>query len=129
MGGRGARSSQGRFGLPNGARAVTVTFSSGARKTYFDNKGMLMEADRVGSTSGTPVKSSRPVSIGDIYKRAVEKGYDVELLSPEQVARGNAEVGARREANLRAVTYAENHPSKQAKRISRHSGRIKAKRR
>ena len=130
MGGRGSSSASGRsrFGIPGDARAMTITYSDGRRVTYFQNEsGMLMSATDIGTTVGTPVMSSN-VDIATMYQRATDRGYDVELLSSDQVERNNDAYRQRRAENQRDIARAETSGTSQSRRISRNSGRINSRR-
>ena len=127
MGGRGQSSFSGNYGLPNGARAVSVTFPSGMTQTYFKQNGMTMRADAIGTTHGAPV-GKKATSIETIYANAVDKGYKVELLSASQVEANNASYKAGRKSNAKAIAAAEGSGTSQTKKISKLSGRIRASR-
>lgn len=103
----------GRYGLPHGARAITVTVGSGERArtdTYYQSEqGMLMRARAVGTTQGAPAGLSG-MSVSDIYKNAVRRGLRFELHSQKQVDEANASYRQNKESNFRDVAYAELHP-------------------
>ena len=113
MGGRCSSSASGRYGLPGGARAITVTTRFGGREratTYFQNEhGLLMIADATGTTVGKPVLSPG-ASIQSVYRNSVKNGLKFELLSSKQVDAANAAHGQNKESNKKDIAYAELHP-------------------
>ena len=113
MGGRGSSSASGKYGLPNGARAITVTTKIGGKErttTYFQNEhGMLMAAGAVGTTIGTPVLA-RGANIQSVYRNSVKNGLEFELLSSMQVNAANAAYRKNKESSKRDIAYGELHP-------------------
>lgn len=113
MGGRGSGSASGKYGLPNGARAITVTTKIGGKErriTYFQNDhGILMMADAVGTTIGTPVRA-RVANIQSVYRNSVKNGLEFELLSSRQVNAANAAYRQNKESSKRDIAYGELHP-------------------
>ena len=113
MGSRGSSSASGRYGLPNGARAITVKTRFGGREsttTYFQNQhGLLMMADAIGTTIGKPVLAVG-ANIQSVYRNSVKKGLEFELLSSKQVDAANAAYRQNKESNKKDIASAELHP-------------------
>ena len=108
MGGRGSSSASGRYGLPNGARAITVTTRFGGKEvttTYFQNEhGLLMKADATGTTIGKAVMQAG-ANIQSVYS-----GLKFELLTSEQVNAANVAYRQNKESSYKDIAYAELHP-------------------
>lgn len=125
MGGRGGSSMGGRWGLPRGARAITVTTEIGGKastSTYFQNEhGLLMRADAVGTTVGTPAGLSG-ASVSALYRNAVRRGLKFELHTQRQVDAANALYRENRESSKLDVTRGELHP--QAGKSGQHAKRL-----
>lgn len=129
MGGRGASSSTARqrSSLPGGGAAMTVTFGSGAKNVYkMSESGVLLLAS---SLEDTFTRANTNFSIRDLYDRAVERGYQVQIHSKKEVDEAVERNHARRAENRRDVAQAEVAGTGQTKRISKHSGRINSSRR
>lgn len=113
MGGRGSSSASGRFGLPNGARAINVTMRIGGRErttTYFQNEhGTLMKAGATGTTIGQPVLKTG-ANIQSVYKNSVKRGLKFELLTSRQVNAANAAYRQNKESSRKDIANAELHP-------------------
>lgn len=113
MGGRGSSSASGRYGLPNGARAITVTTRFGGQEretTYFQNEhGLLMVADATGTTIGKPVMQVG-ANIQSVYRNSVKNGLKFELLTSEQVNAANVAYRQNKESSYKDIAYAELHP-------------------
>ena len=113
MGGRGSGSASGKYGLPNGARAITVTTQFGGverTSTYYRNEhGMLMKSGAVGTTIGRPVLSPG-ANIESVYRNSVKNGLKFELLSNKQVDAANAAYRKNKESDYRDIASAELHP-------------------
>ena len=113
MDGRGGSSMSGRWGLPRGARAITLTATIGGKArtdTYFQNEsGLLMRADAVGTTVGTPVGLSG-ASVSALYRNAVRRGLKFELHTQMQVDVANTLYRENKESSKRDVTRGELHP-------------------
>lgn len=113
MGGRGSSSASGRYGLPNGARAITVTTRFGGQEretTYFQNEhGLLMMADATGTTIGKPVMQVG-ANIQSVYRNSVKNGLKFELLTSEQVNAANVAYRQNKESSYKDIAYAELHP-------------------
>ena len=110
MGGRGASSMGGRFGLPKNARAVTITGKNGRSMTFYkSSSGTLLMSRTAGAGGGLPAGLGN-VSIGDIYRNAKEAGYSVSLISKSEFDKNTAKRRAEHEELRREVGYAEMHP-------------------
>lgn len=123
---RGETGRKSSWSLPRSAKAVTVTVN-GRETTYFEQNGMLMKSDAIGTTRGTPVKSGG--SLAQIYANAKEKGLSVRTHSASEVKAANSAYAETRMRNAREIANAETSGTKQSKKISKQSGRVKATRR
>lgn len=124
MGGRGSSSMSGgsSSGLPRGAAGMTVQFDSGHKMFYKDNsKGVVLGSGSI-DDSASPVKTN--FTLRELYDRAVNNGYKVELHSKTEVKRGEQARNERRAENVRDIASAEVGGTSQSRRISKHSGRI-----
>lgn len=123
MGGRGASSKSGKHGLPNGARAFTITGQNGTEQTYFEQDGMLMRSEVVGVTNGKSEHIPTDRTIGDLYQRAVDRGDNVRLISKSEAKSNNAAYKQHRAGMEEALTIADNQPGSKAVRRSRNNSR------
>lgn len=103
---------------------MTVTFQSGAQNVYrMSNAGILLQSS---SLDGTFNRANTNFSIRDLYDRATERGYDVQLHSQADVDAAMERNRARRSENARDIAQAEVSGTRQSRYISRYSGRINA---
>ena len=124
MGGRGSRSASGGIGggLPRGAAGMTVQFEGGQKMFYKVNSaGVVLSGGSI-SDSAYPVRTKQ--TIREIYDRAVDNGYKVELHSKSDVKRGERANAKRREENARDIAAAEVVGTSQSRKLSKNSGRI-----
>lgn len=137
MGGRGSSSASaasggakekakiGKYGLPNDARAITVTVNIGGKTrtdTYYQNEhGLLMRANALGTTSGQPVLSPG-ANIQSVYRNSVQNGIKFELLTSKQVDAANAAYRQNKESSYKDIASAELHP--QAGKAGYHARRL-----
>lgn len=124
--GRKSASSSGSK-LPRGAKAVTITVD-GRKTTYYEQNGMLMKSDAVGATRGTPVKTAVSTTLAEIYANAKENGIQVTTHSAKDVKKANAAYDERRKANKREIASAEVKGSREGKKLSKQSGRVRTSR-
>lgn len=123
MGGRGSSSKSGKHGLPNGARAFTITGNNGTENTYFEQDGMLMRSEVAGVTNGKYEHVPTDRTIGDLYQRAVERGDNVRLISESEASANNTAYRQHRKDMDKQLTIADNQPGSKAVRRSRNNSR------
>lgn len=120
-----AKAETGKWGLPNDARAITVTVKIGGKTrtdTYYQNEhGMLMRANAPGTTHGNPVLSPG-ANIQSIYRNSVKNGLKFELHTQNQVDAANAAYWESSKSNYKDIAYAELHP--QAGKAGYHTRRL-----
>ena len=108
MGGRGASSMGGRYGLPKNARAVSIVDKDGRMMTFYkSSSGVLLRSHTASGFNGSPVGSG---NIGDIYRNAKKQGYSVSLISKSEFDKNTARQQAAHEESLKEVAYGETHP-------------------
>lgn len=134
MGGRGSSSmsASGRgtgrsTELPNGAVAFSVTMDNGRRLVYSLNDAGYVTASP-DETLGTPRFVSTEYSIAQLYRRAVDRGWDVSLLTRSDVDAARRRRAANSAANARVIAQAEVRGTSQSRSLGRQQGRIRSRR-
>lgn len=113
--------------LPRGAVGMTVQFESGHKMFYkVNSKGVVLGGASI-DDSASPVKTN--FTIRELYDRAVNNGYKVELHSKSDVKLGERVNAKRRAENVKDIASAEVGGTSQSRRISKNSGRIASARR
>ena len=112
--------------LPRSAKAITVTVH-GRPTTYYESNGVLMRSNKLGGGIGMPVRNTF-ATLAEVYANAKEKGFEVKTHSASEVRAANKEYRRAREHNAREIANAEVSGTKQSKRLSKQSGRVRANR-
>lgn len=101
---------------------MTVHFQGGGRAFYKVNSAGVVLGGGSISDSASPVRTKH--SIRELYDRAVNNGYKVELHSKSDVKRGEQANAKRRAENTRDIASAEVGGTSQSRKLSKNSGRI-----
>ena len=114
-----------KWGLPNGARAITVTTEIHGRKrtdTYYQNEhGLLMRSTAIGTTRGVPAGIAGG-NVSLIYRNSVKRGLKFELHTQKQVDSANAQFDKAKGSDKKEIASAELHP--QAGKAGYHAKKL-----